>query len=67
MRSVCGEDGAAGPARSNALLFYQLARFVVWGQQHRNLIPSDRELADLLCDAAAVLANTGVAVEHRDI
>jgi hypothetical protein len=62
-----GQDPAEGPAQSNAVLFYQLARFVVWGQQHRNLLASDHELQDLLCDAAAALANTGVAVPRGNL
>lgn len=57
------EDIGAGPARSNALLFYQLARFLVWGQQHKDLATSDPGFDRLLGEAAAVLASAGQCIE----
>jgi len=55
-----------GAARSNALLFYHLARFVVWGQQHRDKIGSDREFQELLSDATAILASASKPAENAD-
>jgi len=66
MRKISDEEAGAGPARSHAVLFYHLARFVVWGQQHKNLIASDRELLELLSDATTVLASSGTPVQSSD-
>jgi hypothetical protein len=52
-------DSASGLEKTNAVLFYQLARFLVWSQQHRTSIGPNRELEDLIQDAATVLADTG--------
>jgi len=67
MGAEAGEDAVTVRAKSGAVLFYHLARFVVWGQQHRNLAASDQELEVLLRDAAAALANTGVMVKSHDV
>ena len=48
-----------GPRRSNAVLFCQLAKFLVWGQQHRETADTQPEFDRLLREAAAVLANAG--------
>jgi len=66
MEAETGEDADTTRSQSGAVLFYHLARFVVWGQEHRNLAASDQQLEGLLRDAAAALANTGVMVKPRD-
>ncbi len=46
-------------AQFNALLFYELARFVVWAERHRDFAAADAELGDLVENASALLARAG--------
>jgi hypothetical protein len=44
----------------NASLFFQLAQFVVWGQQHSEVAAAHPELARLLETATAALSRGGI-------
>ena len=63
--SVDLEPGMAGHTleQINALLFYQLAQFVVWGQVHRDLAVAHPDLA-LLLETATVALSRGGILEH---
>jgi hypothetical protein len=52
---------------SNALLFYQLARFLVWGQQHQSIVAANPALREILGDAASLLENAGTPVENAGV
>jgi len=52
--------GSLAPQQANALLFYQLAAFVVWGQAHRDLAAAHPDLAVLLQTATTALSRGGV-------
>jgi len=52
---------------SNALLFYQLARFLVWAQQHQGIVAADPVLRQLLGDTASLLENAGTRVANAAI
>jgi hypothetical protein len=56
------EPGSASPTprEINASLFYQLAQFVVWGEQHSELVASHPDLAALLQTAAIALTQGGI-------
>ena len=56
------EPGSARPTPTqiNALLFYQLAQFVIWGEQHRELAASHPDLTALLRTAAAALTEGAI-------
>ena len=51
------------PEEINARLFLSLAGFLVWGHQHREVLPAQPELLSLLERAAAVLSNAGTLDE----
>ena len=59
------EPGSAGlaPPEINASLFYQLAQFIVWGEQHGELAAAHPDLAALLQTAAMALSKGGIP-EH---
>ena len=63
--SVDLEPGMAGHTleQINALLFYQLAQFVVWGQVHRDLAEVHPDLA-LLLETATVALSRGGILDH---
>ena len=48
------------PPEINALLFYRLGQFVVWGRQHHELAASDADLSRLLDSAAYALSRGGI-------
>jgi hypothetical protein len=60
--SVDLEPGMAGHSleQINAILFYQLAQFVVWGQVHRDLAVVHPDLAILLETATLALSGGGI-------
>ena len=51
------------PPEINAALFYQLAQFIVWGEQHGELAAAHPDLAALLQTAAMALSKGGIS-EH---
>jgi hypothetical protein len=53
-------DGSLTPPEINALLFYQLGRFVVWGQGRRELSAADSEFSALLETATRALSRGGI-------
>ncbi len=55
--------GDAALGRSNALLFYQLARFLAWAHQHQAIIDANPALSELVHDTAWALENAGTRVE----
>lgn len=59
------EPGAVNPTPSqiNALLFYQLGQFIVWGERHRELVASYPDLMALLKAATIALSGAGM-LEH---
>jgi hypothetical protein len=63
--SVDLEPGMAGHRleQINALLFYQLAQFVVWGRVHRDLAVVHPDLA-LLLETATVALSRGGILDH---
>lgn len=64
METKSADEVDAVLSKTNALLFYQLARFVVWGQQHKNLLVSNQEFGELLGDATKLLASPGIAIDR---
>ena len=52
--------GSLTPPEINALLFYRLGQFVVWGREHRDLAASDADLWRLLETATEALSRGGV-------
>ena len=54
------EIARVSPQGVNALLFYQLAQFVVWGHAHRDLTAAHPDLALLLQTATTALSRGGV-------
>ena len=54
------EMASLTPPEINALLFYRLGQFVVWGREHRDLAASDADLWRLLETATEALSRGGV-------
>jgi hypothetical protein len=54
------EIASLAPQHVNALLFYQLAQFVVWGHAHRDLAAAHPDFALLLQTATTALSRGGV-------
>jgi hypothetical protein len=52
--------GSLTPPEINALLFYRLSQFVVWGQEHRDLAAAHSDLAALLETATRALSRGGI-------
>ncbi len=52
--------GSLTPPEINALLFYRLGQFVVWGQEHRELATAYPDLAALLETATRALSRGGI-------
>ncbi len=50
--------------RSHALLFYQLARFLVWAQQHQAAVATDSALQELVSETASLLKTAGTQVSE---
>ena len=53
-------DSGLVQGQINASLFFQLAQFVVWGQQHSEVAAAHPELARLLETATAALSRGGI-------
>ncbi|HWB83195.1 MAG TPA: hypothetical protein VG675_03570 [Bryobacteraceae bacterium] len=51
-----------GSERATAVLFYQLAKLLVWAQQHAETVEEHADFRALVREAAATLANNGVRV-----
>jgi len=51
------------PQRTNAVLFHQLAQFLVWGQEHSDVAAVHSDLGKLLQATAFALNKAGV-LEH---
>jgi hypothetical protein len=57
-------NGDAALGRSNALLFCQLARFLVWAQQHQGIVAADSSLRELISETTSLLENAGTRVAN---
>jgi hypothetical protein len=53
-------NGSLTPPEINALLFYRLGQFVVWGQEHKELAAADARFATLLETATRALSRGGI-------
>jgi len=53
-------NGNLTPPEINALLFYRLGQFVVWGQEHKDLAAGDSRFSALLETATWALSHGGV-------
>ncbi|HTX35345.1 MAG TPA: hypothetical protein VME43_09990 [Bryobacteraceae bacterium] len=66
MAPVDGSEIAPGtkdsltPPEINALLFYRLGQFVVWGQEHKELAAGDAHFSQLLETARWALSWGGI-------
>ncbi len=54
------QAGRLTPPEINALLFYRLGQFVVWGREHGNLAAADPDLSALLESAIEALSRGGI-------
>jgi hypothetical protein len=63
-RARVKKNGDASLGCSHALLFYQLARFLVWAQQHQGIVAANPALREILGDTASLLENAGTPVEN---
>ncbi len=55
-----GRNDSLTPPEINALLFYRLGQFVVWGQEHKELAAGDTHFSELLETAKWALSRGGI-------
>jgi len=58
-RQVAGIELGSSKGQATAVLFYHLARLLVWGQVHPELAAADPEFHHLMRGAADALAKVG--------
>jgi len=54
------EGSRLTPPEINALLFYRLGQFVIWGRRHQHLAAGDEDFSRLLDEAVQALSHGGV-------